>query len=69
MDDKARESRARRAARRRGLDLHKVRRRDPRAIDFGGFYLVDPWTNTIVAGEPGSRALTLDEVEEALADG
>lgn len=65
--DKVRENRLRRAAERQGLRLVKSRRRDPRAIGFGGFMLVDVATNSAVAGEVDSaRALDLDQVENHL---
>jgi hypothetical protein len=66
---KARENRLRRAARRQGITLRKSPRRDPRAYDFGGYMLIDPQTNTVVAGE-GSFAfsMSIDDVEAWLAD-
>jgi hypothetical protein len=65
--DKIRENRLRRAAARQGLRLVKSRRRDPRAIDYGGFMIVDAHTNGVVAGELNSpQALDLDQVEAAL---
>lgn len=65
--DKVRENRLRRAAERQGLTLVKSRRRDPRALDYGCFMIVDLHTNSVVAGELNTpRALTLDEVEEYL---
>jgi hypothetical protein len=63
QNDKVRENRARRAAERQGLLLKKSRRRDPRAIDYGTYMLVDASTNTIVAGE----RMYLDDVEKYLA--
>jgi hypothetical protein len=41
MADKAHEDRLRRAAERQGLKLEKTRRRNPRAVDFGRFRLID----------------------------
>jgi len=65
---KVREARLRRMARRRGLQLVKSRRRDPMAVDYGGYMILDPDRNWIVAGELDSpRAMSLDEVEEWLA--
>lgn len=65
--DKIRENRLRRKAKRQGFLLVKSRRRDPYALDFGEFMVVDAFTNTIVYGELNSpRALSLDEVEEWL---
>lgn len=39
--DKVRENRLRRMAERQGLELRKSRRRDPRAKDYGRWYIVD----------------------------
>jgi hypothetical protein len=49
-----RERRARHMAQQQGLLLRKSRRRDPHAIDYHACYLIDPSTNTIVAGGDGS---------------
>ena len=62
--EKVRENRLRRMAQRQGLILQKSRRRDPRAPDFGTYWLVDRNYNTIVAGE--SFGMDLDAVEAAL---
>lgn len=62
QDEKVRENRARRAAERQGLLLKKSRRRDPRAIDYGTFVLVDASTNALVAGE----RLNIEDVEKYL---
>ena len=51
-------------AERQGLRLVKSRRRDPRAIDYGTFVIVDPNNNAIVAGE----RMTLDAAERFLTD-
>jgi len=47
---KVRENRVRRAAKRQGLELVKSRRRDPRALDYGGYMLVDASTRLVVYG-------------------
>ena len=39
--EKVRENRLRRMASRQGLQLLKSRRRDPRALDYGTYWLVD----------------------------
>jgi hypothetical protein len=39
--EKVRENRLRRMAERQGLELRKSRRRDPRAKDYGRWYIVD----------------------------
>jgi uncharacterized Zn finger protein (UPF0148 family) len=67
LDEKVRENRLRRMADRQGLTLVKSRRRDPRALDFGRFMIVNKQTNTVEAGELDSpQALDLDEVERYL---
>lgn len=68
--DKVRENRYRRMLRRRGFHLVKSRLRDPRAIGFGGFMIVDASANAVVAGQINSSgALNLDEVQAWLEDG
>lgn len=61
--EKVRENRLRRAADRQGLTLRKSRRRDPRALDFGWWMIVDLSTNMII---PGGDKLSLDAVESYL---
>jgi hypothetical protein len=62
---KVRQNRLRRMAERQGLGLRKSHRRDPRAIDYGIWSIVDPDTNTaFLEGE----FLTLDELEEWLLE-
>ena len=68
-DEKVRENRLRRMAERQGLRLVKSRRRDPLAMDYGGYMLVDVFNNTVVAGELNTpRVLTVDEVEAYLTN-
>lgn len=65
--DKARENRVRRMAERQGLRLEKSRRRDPRALGYGTYQLVDPNRNTIVAGDnERGYGLDLEAVEGQL---
>jgi hypothetical protein len=67
VTEKTRENRLRRLARRRDLRLVKSRRRNPLAVGYGGFMLVDPHYNHVVAGEIDSwRSLDLDAVESYL---
>jgi hypothetical protein len=67
MSSDVRENRLRRMAKRQGLTVLKSRRRDPRAIDYGGYMLVDARTNLVVAGgSPHPYSLDLDEVEAHL---
>ena len=65
--EKVKENRLRRAAERQGLRLMKSRRRDPRALDFGTYMLVDATTDAVTAsGREGGYGLTLDDVERQL---
>jgi hypothetical protein len=63
--ERVRENRLRRMADRQGLRLVKSRRRDPRAVDYGGYMLVDQATNAVVAGVGalGRPVWDLDQVE------
>ena len=59
-----RERRARREARRQGFLLQKSRCRTPRATEFGGYLIVDPEYNAVVAGgNPWAYSMGLDDVE------
>jgi hypothetical protein len=62
MSDKIRENRLRRMAERQGLRLRKSRRRDPRALGYGTYDLVQASDNHMVSPEQ----LTLDEIEQWL---
>ena len=63
-EEKIRENRFRRMLQRRGLLLSRSRRRDPKAIDFSGYMIVDSSTNTVVAGgSPYAFSMSLDDVE------
>lgn len=72
-DEKTRENRLRRMAKRQGLELRRNPRRDPRAVDFGSYMLVNPDTEMVVADfgwdkpgwdKPGNTHL--DDVEDYL---
>ena len=73
--ERSREARLRRAAVRQGLTLRKSRRRDPRALDFGRYWLIrgDETVVSAVLGDPdvlGAKlGVTLDEVEAYLTGG
>lgn len=60
--DKVRENRLRRMAERQGYKLAKSRRRDTRAYDYGTWTIVEPRTNTLVAGGKYGT-MDLDAVE------
>ena len=69
-DDKVRENRLRRKAERQGLILQKSRLRDPQAVGYGTYRLVDAATNSVeVWGSQSGYGLTLDEIEAALNRG
>ncbi len=59
--EQARESRLRRLAKLRGYVLRKSRVRDPRSIDYGRWYLIEPTRNYLVA-----NCENLDQVEARL---
>lgn len=64
-DEKVRENRLRRMAERQGFALRKSRRRDPRAKDYGAYYLVEPHRADVIPANPDAR-LSLDQVEAIL---
>lgn len=69
MSDKVRENRIRKKADRMGYRLVKSRSRDPDAVDFGLYGLVDVGTNVVVNPPIAQRwvcSWTLDEVEDWL---
>jgi hypothetical protein len=61
--EKIRENRLRRMATRQGLHLVKARWRDPRALGYGGYMIVDDSPNALVAD-----CTNLDQVEAWLTD-
>jgi hypothetical protein len=70
-DDKVRENRLRRTAKRQGLRLTRNPRRDPRALDFGTYMLVD--ANDVLVQDFGwdharrpEGASWLDDIEQYL---
>jgi hypothetical protein len=64
-EQKVREARLRRMAERQGLYLQKSRRRDPLALDYNGYQLIDPRSNALVFGELAGHGFgaSLDDVE------
>ncbi len=68
QSEKVRENRLRAMATRQGLALQKSRRRDPRALGFNRWMIVDLFTNKPVAGagRTGLPSMTLEEVEANL---
>lgn len=68
-DEKVRENRLRRMAERQGFRLLKSRRRDHLAPDYGGFMLVDGYTNNVVTGAHHfAYSADLNEVEAFLSN-
>ncbi|WP_336158207.1 hypothetical protein [Amycolatopsis sp. VC5-11] len=69
-EEKARENRLRRAADRQGLILVKARVRDPRALGYGLYSLIDDTAGnrypTAQARQSRYCTLTLDNVEKTL---
>ncbi|WP_431881545.1 hypothetical protein [Micromonospora chalcea] len=61
-NEKVRENRLRRSAARQGLTLTRSRRRDPRAVDFGRYWLAS--SDGEIQCDP--EGLTIDQVEERL---
>lgn len=62
--EKVQENKARRVARRRGFTVERCRRRDPKALGFGRYRIVEKRTYQVVAGgEPSGYSMTLAEVE------
>ena len=61
VQEKVRENRLRRVLDRRGLGLRKSRRRDPEALDYGNYWIIDPILNCLVDG--GEWGMSLDDVE------
>jgi hypothetical protein len=61
--DKVRENRLRRMAERQGLRLQKSRRRDPRALDFGRYWLVDMETGVLDQRIEQRHGIELEDVE------
>jgi hypothetical protein len=68
--DEAREARLRRKATSHRLRLTKSRSRDPNALDYGRFALIDPQTNGTVNAALIDRYIhswSLDDVEQYLS--
>jgi hypothetical protein len=67
-NDKVRENRFRRTLVRRGFRLEKSHVRDPHALGFGGFQILDSWSGNLVEGYGGGYQYTmsLDDVEKWL---
>jgi len=67
VTEKVRENRLRRMAGRQGMRLEKSRRRDPRAVDFGGYMLVDIRLNAVICGSGAfPYSADMDEIEQYL---
>lgn len=64
-EEKIRENLYRRMLERRGYYLVKNRRRDPKAIDFGGYKIMHGQIHHPVSGSDGFK-FSLDDVEKFL---
>jgi hypothetical protein len=65
--EKIRENRIRRVAARQRLRLERSRQRDPRAVDYGRYQLIDIDSNIVVlGGGEHTYSVTLDEIGEYL---
>lgn len=64
-----REKRLRRMAKRQGLEVRRVRRFDPLAVDYGKYAVIDPYANAAVFGldHRGMPSADLDEIEDFLS--
>jgi hypothetical protein len=60
QEEKVRDNRLRRIAERRGMKLTRSRRRDPKALDYGLYWLTDARTGEMVSPEVG---VDVDEIE------
>jgi hypothetical protein len=66
-EEKVMENRIRRVALRRGMKVVKSRRRDPKALDYGGYMLVDVARNfAILGGSPNAYSATIEEIDAYL---
>jgi hypothetical protein len=65
QDTKVNRNRLRRAAHRQGLKLTKSARRDPRALDYGRYWLTDQDGATVLGGAHGA---TLDQAASFLGE-
>ena len=61
--EKARENRLRRAAERRGFVLQRSRRRDPQAIGYGQYQLIDAATGAVASLTGREGWMTIDQAE------
>jgi hypothetical protein len=69
QEDKVLENKLRRMASRRGWRLEKSRRRDPNALDYGGYMLVDAYRNIVLYGAHQHQyELSLQDVQAILTD-
>lgn len=68
--EKVLENRLRRAARRQGLLLEKARRRDPRALDYGRYALLEVHTGNPInhPGRTSVHSLTLEDARQWLEE-
>ena len=63
--DRSRQNRLRELAWRQGLQLVKIRSKDPSAFNYGRYRLIDAEFNDVIVGHPLTFAI--DDVEDQLA--
>lgn len=65
VEEKVRENKLRRIAQRRGFRIEKSRRKDPDALDYGGYMLIKNDINGVVLGSTAfTYSATLDDIEK-----
>ncbi len=67
--EKVRENRVRRMLMRQGLLVQKSRAKDPLAIGYGGYMIIDRDRNVIAGGGELPYSMTLDDVERFALEG
>lgn len=64
LEEKVRENRLRRKCERMGYLLVKSRAKDSDSYSFGGYMILDAWTNDILAGsDPYEYSMSIDDLE------
>jgi hypothetical protein len=66
--ERVRENRARRAVERQGYILRKSRSRDPRAVDYGCYYIVNDRNTAVAGADLGRASMDLADVEAWLKE-
>ena len=69
MSDKTRINKLRRMAERQGLALRKSKQRDPLALGFGKYMIVDDAGAAVLGADTYSYSASIDDVEWYLTNG